>query len=297
MRPTDTSTTEYPRTGNVFLDSETLFLGGRDKFRQENLAVSIQRHPPVRYEQLAVRDGDSDVQSKAIRAQQFSRYQCCRWILWIRDETAGKPEARFARNGKPGRETGRLEMNPKLSVAIITLNEEANIRRTLESVKGADEIVVVDSGSSDRTVEICRENTEKVFHQEWLGFSGQKNFAIDRTTGGWVLSLDADEPIEPELAGEIKNIIASSGACDGYRIPRKTIFLGKQIRFGGGIPIIIFGFSKRERGDSKSAGSMRRSRESRRSVLPGTRLFITRIRTLHHIWPRSIPIPRLPQNS
>ena len=100
----------------------------------------------------------------------------------------------------------------------------------------ADEIVVVDSGSTDRTVAICREYTDKVIHQDWLGFARQKNLAIDRTTGDWVLSLDADEPIEPMLAEEIRDIIASPAALDGYYIPRKTFFLGKQVRHGGWYP-------------------------------------------------------------
>jgi glycosyltransferase involved in cell wall biosynthesis len=125
---------------------------------------------------------------------------------------------------------------PKLSVAIITCNEEENIRRTLTSVAWADEIVVVDSGSSDRTVDICREYTDKVVHQDWLGFACQKNLAIDKTTGDWVLSLDADEPVEPALAEEIRSIIAAPEALDGYRIPRKTFFLGKQVRHGGWYP-------------------------------------------------------------
>ena len=123
-----------------------------------------------------------------------------------------------------------------LSVTIITLNEEANIRRTLESVKWADEIIVLDSGSTDRTVEICREYTEKVFTQQWLGYSGQKNAAIDRAAGEWILSLDADEPVEGALAEEIRTVISSSDACDGYRIPRKTFFLGKWVRHGGWYP-------------------------------------------------------------
>jgi len=127
-------------------------------------------------------------------------------------------------------------MKTQLSVTIITLNEEANIRRTLESVRWADEIVVLDSGSTDRTVSICREFTDKVVHQDWLGFGKQKNAAIDRATGDWVLSLDADEPIEPELAEEIRTIIASANAFDGYKIPRKTFFLGAWIRHGGWYP-------------------------------------------------------------
>jgi glycosyltransferase involved in cell wall biosynthesis len=127
-------------------------------------------------------------------------------------------------------------MTAKLSVTIITLNEEANIRRTLESVQWADEIIVLDSGSADRTVPICREFTDRVYHQDWLGFGRQKNAAIDKATGDWVLSLDADEPVEPELAAEIREIMASPAANDGYQIPRKTFFLGKWIRHGGWYP-------------------------------------------------------------
>ena len=129
-----------------------------------------------------------------------------------------------------------ITQKPKLSVAIITHNEEKNIRRTLESVAWADEIIVVDSGSTDNTVAICREYTDKVVNQDWLGFARQKNLAIDRATGDWVLSLDADEPIESALAEEIRGIIAGPDALDGYRIPRKTFFLGKQIRYGGWYP-------------------------------------------------------------
>ncbi len=127
-------------------------------------------------------------------------------------------------------------MSRKLSVAIITFNEESNIRRTLESVKWADEIVVVDSGSTDDTVSISREYTGKVVHQDWLGFARQKNLAIDKTSGDWVLSLDADEPVEPALAEEIRRILSARDSCDGYRIPRKTFFLGKLIRHGGWYP-------------------------------------------------------------
>jgi glycosyltransferase involved in cell wall biosynthesis len=127
-------------------------------------------------------------------------------------------------------------MTQKLSVAIITHNEEKNIRRTLESVKWAEEIVVFDSGSTDRTVAICREYTDKVIHQDWPGFARQKNAAINRTSGDWVLSLDADEPVEPALAEEIRDIISRPGPFDGYRIPRKTFFLGEQVRYGGWYP-------------------------------------------------------------
>ncbi|MDA8100038.1 MAG: glycosyltransferase family 2 protein [Nitrospiraceae bacterium] len=127
-------------------------------------------------------------------------------------------------------------MKATLSVVIVAMNEEANIERTLESVRFADEIIVLDSGSTDRTVEICRRYTDKVFHQGWLGFAGQKNAGIERASGDWILSLDADEPIEDALAEEITEIVASPGSGDGYRIPRKTMFLGKWIRHGGWYP-------------------------------------------------------------
>ncbi len=127
-------------------------------------------------------------------------------------------------------------MTNRLSVTIITLNEEANIRRTLESVRWADELIVLDSGSTDRTVPICREYTDQVFPQEWLGYAKQKNAAIDKASSDWVLSLDADEPVEPGLAAEIREIIASPDALDGYRVPRKTYFLGKWMRHGGWYP-------------------------------------------------------------
>ena len=139
-------------------------------------------------------------------------------------------------------------MVPTLSVAIITLNEEKNIRRTLESVKWADEIVVVDSGSSDRTADICREYTDKIIHQEWLGYAGQKNLAIDRTKNDWVLSLDADEPVEPALANEIRVLIGRPDACDGYRIPRKTFFLGKWMKHGGWYPDLNLRLFRRGKG-------------------------------------------------
>lgn len=127
-------------------------------------------------------------------------------------------------------------MKQTLSITIITKNEQANIRRTLESVKWADEIVVIDSGSTDDTVSICREYTSNVSIQDWPGFARQKNRAIDASTGDWVLSLDADEPIEPALADEIRGIISSPASLDGYLIPRKTYFLGRWIKHGGWYP-------------------------------------------------------------
>jgi glycosyltransferase involved in cell wall biosynthesis len=158
-----------------------------------------------------------------------------------------------------------------LSVAIITLNEEANLRRTLESVRWADEIVVVDSGSTDRTCEIAREYGAKVFVEPWKGFAAQKNAALEKCACDWILSLDADEEVSPDLAGEIRRVLNSlpwwrqvtiAGWDDftkehpelellslsealgigfdedpeGFYMARRNHFLGRWIRHGGFYP-------------------------------------------------------------
>ncbi len=131
-----------------------------------------------------------------------------------------------------------------LSVVLITYNEETNIRRTLESVlplvrpregepESGGEIIVVDNGSSDRTVEIARELGAKVFVEEWKGFAAQKNSAIAKATGDWILSLDADEAVEPELAQEIFATLQPEQTLTGYWIPRKNLFLGRWIKRAG----------------------------------------------------------------
>src|SRR5580692_4366869 len=104
----------------------------------------------------------------------------------------------------------------RLSVVIITFNEEANLGRTLASVQalvadGKGEIIVVDSGSIDRTVEIAKSFGARVFVEEWKGFAAQKNSAIDKATGDWILSLDADEELEPALAAEIAWLLNAIG--------------------------------------------------------------------------------------
>ncbi|MCL6629581.1 MAG: glycosyltransferase family 2 protein, partial [Armatimonadetes bacterium] len=124
---------------------------------------------------------------------------------------------------------------PSVSVAIITFNEEANIRRCLESVKWADEIVVVDSGSTDSTLEICKEYDCRVFNHIWEGYAQQKNYAISQTNCEWILSLDADEEVTAELAQEIQAAV-SSGRADAYFMPRMNLFLGKWMRHGGWYP-------------------------------------------------------------
>ena len=124
----------------------------------------------------------------------------------------------------------------KLSVVIITRNEEEDIGPCLESVKWANEIIVIDSFSEDKTVEICRGYGSKVFKTKYEGYAEKKNFGIEEAAGEWILSIDADERISPELAGEIKEVLRGDGNYDGYLIPMKFYFLGHWMRHGGLYP-------------------------------------------------------------
>ncbi len=124
----------------------------------------------------------------------------------------------------------------KLSVTIIAGAEEANIRDCLESIRGADEIVVVNNFTSDRTVEIAREFTPKVLQRKWEGYASQKRFALEQATHEWVLSLDADERVSPELKDEILRTIVSGTAYNGFRIPRRSFFLNRWIKSCGWYP-------------------------------------------------------------
>lgn len=135
----------------------------------------------------------------------------------------------------------------KLSVIIITKNEAANIRSCLESVAWADEIIVVDSGSTDTTVDICRELGAKVFVHDWEGFGAQKNRALDHATCPWVLSIDADERVTPELRAEIEEVLAAPRA-DGYRIPRLSSFCGRFMHHSGWRPDYVLRLFRREKG-------------------------------------------------
>jgi glycosyltransferase involved in cell wall biosynthesis len=122
-------------------------------------------------------------------------------------------------------------------VAVVTLNEEDRLRPCLESVAWADEIVVVDAESQDKTVQIAREFTDHVVVRPWPGFAAQKNFALERASGDWVLALDADETVSPELRVEIEAILAGRGpAADAFAVPRRNLFWGRWVRRGGLYP-------------------------------------------------------------
>jgi glycosyltransferase involved in cell wall biosynthesis len=119
---------------------------------------------------------------------------------------------------------------PKLSVTVITKNEAADLAAALESVRWADEIVVVDSGSDDETVAIARRFTDRVVVRDWEGYAAQKNIAAGLAQHDWILSLDADERVTEALAGEIRGALAGPPAHRAYRIPRVTWHLGRWLR-------------------------------------------------------------------
>jgi glycosyltransferase involved in cell wall biosynthesis len=128
-------------------------------------------------------------------------------------------------------------MQSTLSVAIITLNEEQNLPRTLASVRFADEVVLIDSGSTDRTLEIAASyKNVKVFSEPWKGFSAQKNSAIEKCTSQWILSLDADEELSTELQIEIRTLLTEDPPADAYLLRRRNLFLNRWLRHGGFYP-------------------------------------------------------------
>jgi glycosyltransferase involved in cell wall biosynthesis len=118
----------------------------------------------------------------------------------------------------------------KLTVTVITRNEAAHIGEALDSVAWADERLVVDSFSDDETVAIARARGARVEQREWPGYGDQKNYAADIATHDWILSLDADERVTPELAAEIRELLVREPSASGYRIPRVTSYLGRWLR-------------------------------------------------------------------
>ena len=129
---------------------------------------------------------------------------------------------------------------PSISVTLITLNEEQNIVRALKSVAWADDVVVVDSGSTDRTLELAQAQGARVFKNTWKGYGQQKNFAQAQARHDWVLNIDADEEVPKALAEEIQKSVSAAeaqpGAVYGFFVPRLTWYLGRWIRHGGWYP-------------------------------------------------------------
>jgi glycosyltransferase involved in cell wall biosynthesis len=121
-------------------------------------------------------------------------------------------------------------MHRRLSVTIIALNEAAHIAAAIDSASFADEILVVDSGSSDGTTDIARSKGVRVLTRAWTGYVDQKNFAAQEASNDWIFSLDADERIPAALANEIRSVLATGPSCHGYRVPRVSFHLGRWIR-------------------------------------------------------------------
>jgi len=127
-------------------------------------------------------------------------------------------------------------MAMKISAAIITFNEELNIARAIESLRCCDEIVVIDSGSNDRTIELARNHGARVIETHWRGYAAQKNFASEACKHDWVLSIDADEALSESLEGEIWQLKKNGPSYDGYTMPRLAQYLGRWILHSGWYP-------------------------------------------------------------
>jgi glycosyltransferase involved in cell wall biosynthesis len=132
-----------------------------------------------------------------------------------------------------------MKMSEKLpvSVYVLTYNNRRTIERCLESLRWAEELVIVDSFSTDRTYELCQQYTDKAYQQEWKGHRDQYQFAANLTTKDWIMFVDADEEVPPELAGEIRTELSRMpNAFDGFFVYRRTSYLGRWIRYGGWYP-------------------------------------------------------------
>jgi len=130
------------------------------------------------------------------------------------------------------------DLKTGISAVVITLNEERNIADCLASVAWMDEIVVVDACSTDRTVELARRFTDKIFVRPWPGYGLQKNFGIDQATADWILIVDADERVSPELQADIRKVSAlpPNDKISAYRVPRRNYYYGRWVRWGGTYP-------------------------------------------------------------
>ena len=128
-------------------------------------------------------------------------------------------------------------MKKTISCVMVVLNEEKIIRKALESVQWVDQLIVIDAYSQDRTVAICQEYTAQVLFRKWTGMPDQKNYAIQQASCDWILLLDADEGVTPQLKVELEEVLnASDSSCTGYFIPRKNFYYGKWLQGGGCYP-------------------------------------------------------------
>jgi len=140
----------------------------------------------------------------------------------------------------------------KISAIIITFNEEKNIKECLENLEWCNEIVIVDSYSEDKTLEIAKKFKTKIYQKKWMGYGKQKNYALSKATNQWVLVLDADERLEPRLKKEIKNVIKRTDKA-GFLIPRKNFIFNKFLRFGGAFPDYQLRLFRKDKGKFDNA--------------------------------------------
>ncbi len=124
----------------------------------------------------------------------------------------------------------------KISATIITCNEERNLPRAIESLRCCDEILIVDSGSTDRTVELAQKFGARVLEANWRGYAGQKNYASDQAAYDWILSIDADEALSEDLEAEIWQLKKNGADCDAFTVPRLAQYLGRWILYSGWYP-------------------------------------------------------------
>ncbi len=139
-------------------------------------------------------------------------------------------------------------MNSKVSAILITCNEADQIERCLRSLSWCDEIIIVDSGSSDGTVEIAKRLAGKVYLEEWKGFGLQKQSALDKATCEWVFSIDADEAVTAELSKEILQVVKDDQGTSGFYIPRKNLYGREWLRFGGQYPDHVLRLFRKDAG-------------------------------------------------
>ncbi len=175
----------------------------------------------------------------------------------------------------------------KITATIITFNEAENIREACESVAWADEILVVDSESTDATREIAVQCGARVIVNPWPGFSAQKQFAVASASHDWIFSLDADERVSPELQSSIAALLSKdqSMLADGYRVARRAFYLGRWIRGGGWYPDYQLRFFNRNRGrwcDRLIHESVSMNEGARVAILPGDLLHYSMRDTDHH---------------
>lgn len=139
----------------------------------------------------------------------------------------------------------------KVSAVIISFNEEKNIDSAIRSVDWADEVLIIDSESTDQTREIAANLGAKVVKRAWLGFAEQKQFATDSAENDWIFSLDADERVTPDLRDEILELKASKELADGYRVRRLSYYMGRPIRHSGWYPDLQLRFFDRRKASWK----------------------------------------------